>query len=331
MSLRIVHSSLEKHRLQLVLDFVRSWENEEDIIKAHTSGSTGIPKEITLSKSAMRASAEMTGEFFGFSSSTVLLCCLNPEFIAGKMMLVRALTFGCDLILTSPEQPMDYPKQFEVDFAAMVPLQVEKILQHTPSQLNRISTLIIGGAPVSFILQRQLATLKTRCYETFGMTETTSHIALKPIQGNHPTSFEAIGDVWFSQDDRGCLIIHAERLNQPELITNDVVELIDSRHFVWLGRADYVINSGGIKFHPEELERKLAAAHWPFRYFVAGIPDERLGQAICLITETTEIPELEFTHLVNKYEVPRHVRCLFPFSETSSGKINRLKTIARLG
>lgn len=331
MKLKILHNALPNQVLQHVETFVNQWNDEKDFIQVHTSGSTGTPKPITLLKSHMKRSAELTGQFFGLSSSSTLLCSLNPHYIAGKMMLVRTLTLDCPVILTAPESPLDFPEEFRVDFAALVPLQVQKISDTNPKALNRIKTLIIGGAPVSLQLERALAQTQCGAYETFGMTETTSHIALRKLGSSEKEPFQALSNIHFSQDDRGCLVIHAEELGVTDLVTNDLVELLDNTTFHWLGRADFVINSGGIKFHPEQLERKLSAADFPFRYFIAGIPDERYGEIISLIAEATEFPAIDFTRFLDGYEIPKRILTIPKFSETASGKLNRIETLRALG
>lgn len=330
MSLQILHSSLDKNLEKKVNDFVHEWEDSNNHIIAKTSGSTGAPREILLSKDVMRHSAQLTGHYFDFSSSSVLLCCLNPDFIAGKMMLVRALTFGCQVILTQPEHPLNYPDSLTVDFTAMVPLQLEKALAQHPHKLNQISHIIVGGAAVSSPLEKQLNDLNCRVFETYGMTETTSHVALRPLGGELKKPFEALGEITFSTHSDDCLTIHAEALGHANLHTTDIVKWVDHRHFYWLGRADFVINSGGIKLHPEQLEQKLANANLPFRYFITAIPDERLGQAVCLVVESDCTPIIDFGSFLEKYELPKRIAVIAPFSETASGKINRPETLRRL-
>jgi o-succinylbenzoate---CoA ligase len=331
MKLKILHNALPNQGLQYIETFVNQWNDDRDFIQVHTSGSTGTPKPITLLKSHMRRSAELTGQFFGLSSSSTLLCSLNPHYIAGKMMLVRALTLDCSVILTAPESPLDFPEELHVDFAALVPLQVQKIVDANPRALNRIHKLIIGGAPVSLQLEQALAQTQCEAYETFGMTETTSHIALRKLGSEQREPYTALRNIHFSQDQRGCLVIHAQELGISELVTNDLVELVDTTRFHWLGRADFVINSGGIKFHPEQLERKLSTAHFPFRFFIAGIPDERYGEVISLIVEADETPSIDFTHLLEGYEIPKHIFSIPKFRETATGKLNRFETLLALG
>lgn len=311
-------------------DFLYEWCSDDAHVTGHTSGSTGEPKEIRLRKEDMRASARITNEFFGIGQESVLLLCLSVSYIAGKMMVVRALEAGAELwsvqVNSHPMRELGNLGK-KIDLAAMVPLQAEETLKVAAEKKDflQISQLLIGGAPVSSRLEEQLQLLPVHCYATYGMTETVSHVALRRMDGR--SVYHAVGDVSFSTDCRGCLVIHAPHLTDRKFITNDMVELEDSRHFRWLGRYDHVINSGGIKFFPEEIERKIASC-FSCRYFITSLPDERLGERIVLVIEGQ--PHEEEQLLMKKlksflvgYEMPREILYLPHFRETFSGKVIR--------
>ncbi len=166
----------------------------------------------------------------------------------------------------------------------------------------------------------------TQVYETYGMTETLTHVAIKPLNGpNISDLFRALDGIHFEKDDRGCLAIHASALNPVPIVTNDLVELIDENSFRWLGRFDNVINSGGIKIIPEVVEAKLTEVIPNRRFIIAGLPDDSLGQTVVLIVEGDEIDiPIEF---LDKYEKPKTIHFISEFIETESGKINRVGTI----
>ncbi len=313
-----------------VLEFLKEWFNDKDYIYGHTSGSTGTPKEIRLNKADMRASARVTNDFLGIREDSVLLLCLSVSYIAGKMMVVRALEAGAELLVcrVSSRPLKEWPGDSRIDLAAMVPMQAEESLGHPEekTKLCNIRQLLIGGAPVSSVLEKQLQTVPVRCYATYGMTETVSHVALRKL-GEAGVYF-ALGGVTFSLDNRGCLVVHVPYLQARKFVTNDLAEVIDSRHFRWLGRYDYVINSGGIKFSPEVIESKISACI-SCRYFITSLPDERLGQRIVLVIEGEKKEEEEkllleaMRKVLTPYEFTREIIYLFHFYETASGKIVR--------
>lgn len=321
--------------------FLLDWITDKPTLEVYTSGSTGRPKKIILKKEHMVNSAIATGKCFNLSEGDTALLCLSCSGIAGKMMLVRAMVLGLVLDYVAPSSTPLANTHSTYDFAAMVPLQVENSLE----QLPQIGTLIVGGAPIAKSLKEKLELVSSNIFETYGMTETITHIAVKRIGANfhcHPelvegtveTLFNILPGTVISQDDRGCLVINAPNISDVEIITNDIVELIDDKHFKWLGRYDSIINSGGIKLVPEQIESKLTSIIHS-RFFVAGIPDDTLGQKLILLVEDEQVSKIDLLQKIKglkeltKYEVPKEIYLTKSFIETDSGKIDREKTIKR--
>ena len=311
--------AFEKHIGMFILD----WFDSKDYVLMQTSGTTGTPKTIEVSKQAMVNSAVATGEYFNMTEGIRALHCLPTQYVAGKMMLVRAFILGWDMDIAEPTAtPLDR-NDHVYDFAAMVPLQA----QQSVKKLNQVKTLILGGAKVSSTLAGELQNLQTEVFETYGMTETITHIAAKHID---EPAFEALPNITLSTDSRGCLVIHADGLTNEPVVTNDVVDVINKTHFIWLGRYDNVINSGGIKLYPEQIEEKLAA-HINRRFFVKGVPDEALGEKLVLVVEgeTYNINPDVFS-ILDKYERPKEVLFTNKFAETGSGKLQRAETLRNI-
>lgn len=314
-----------------LVSFLTEWFEDREYVIGHTSGSTGAPKEIRLLKSDMEASARLTNEFFGINADSVLLLCLSPNYIAGKMMIVRAIVAGANLLVVRPSSSPLKEIERPIDFAAMVPMQVQETLAD-PMSRNKfffVKQLIIGGAAVSPALESALSEMPMRCFATYGMTETVSHIALRELNTDY-AGYTALGDVTFSQDDRMCLCIHAPHLSNACFVTNDIVRLSGKKRFEWLGRYDNVINSGGIKLFPEEIEARLSGSISDRRYYVTGVADERLGQKAVLVIEDEHWDELRIASLMqtmklllSPYQIPKEIRFVSHFQETYSGKIIR--------
>jgi O-succinylbenzoic acid--CoA ligase len=298
--------------------FLLEWLNIETFVLVHTSGSTGKPKQIVLQKNAMIASAKATGMFFNLQPKNTALLCLSADYIAGKMMLVRAITLGLHLDAVEPNSnPLEYKKY---DFVAMVPMQVANSLE----KLHLVETLLIGGTKVSYQLAESI--LKTNCqaFESYGMTETISHIAIKPIGAKE---FTVLPNINISLDERNCLVIEALELSKEKIITNDIVEILNETQFILKGRIDNVINSGGVKIFPEEIEEKLAK-FISVRFFIASLPDEKLGEKVILVIEGNpfEMEKTLFSEL-SKYQNPKEIVFIENFVETETNKINRKKTL----
>jgi len=296
--------------------FLLDWFDDKPEIGINTSGTTGAPKTISVSKQAMVNSALATGDFFDLLPGNKALHCLPTKFIAGKMMFVRGFILGLDLEFVSPSaDPLRYDDR-RYDFGALVPLQAENAMD----RLRNIKKIIIGGAKINPILEKKLEKIPSEIYETYGMTETITHIAAKRVG---ESAFTVLPGVTISHDNENCLVIHAPRISSDVIVTNDLVELVNENQFIFLGRRDNVVNSGGIKLIPEQIEAKLSGSI-KSRFFVSGVPDESLGEKLVLFVEGEErqLPDDIFSNL-GKYERPKEIRFISHFEETGSGKVIR--------
>ncbi len=306
-------------------DFLLNWLDDFEVMTVYTSGSTGVPKEFKLLKQHMIHSAQLTGDFFDLGARSEVLCCLPLSYIAGKMMMVRALTLGWEIDLVKPSTKPLKKARKRYDFTAMTPHQVQKSLKH----IYKTRKVLIGGAAVSDQLVKDLDGRHSRAYHSYGMTETASHVALRSLYPVHEDHFTALNGVHFSKDEKGCLIINAPELSGEQLITNDLVELISETQFSILGRVDDVINSGGVKIHPTQVEKKLAT-HLSQRFFITGEKDDELGERVVLIIEGKEKDiNLDLKEL-KEYEKPKAIYYVDSFEETHTKKVDKRSTIERL-
>ena len=301
-------------------DFLLDWFDSKDFIEMQTSGTTGAPKTITISKQAMVNSALATGDFFDLKPGDKALHCLPVKYVAGKMMLVRAMIIGLDLEFVAPSSHPLLNNETDFDFIAMVPLQAQNSL----GELKRVKKLIVGGAAINEVLEKNLLKLTTEVYETYGMTETITHIAARKLGEK---AFTVLPNVTISYDDRKCLVIHAPRISDDVITTNDIVEMVNENQFIFLGRLDNIINSGGIKIMPEQVEQKLANKIQQL-YFIASKPDNELGEKVILVIEgdKQEFDENLFEDL-DKYEKPKEIVFIPKIKVNASGKIIRKESL----
>ena len=286
----------------------------------------------------MIQSALRTGQYLNLNTGTKALLCLAANSIAGKMMLVRAMVLGWDLDFVPPSsRPLENLQQ-QVDFAAMVPLQLYNSLHN----LKGVSKILVGGAPLSRKLLSLIPVGGVSIYQSYGMTETASHIALRELKpvalSEFPErvldSFNALEGIQLSKDERGCLVIDAPFVSGSPIVTNDLVELESPTRFRWLGRADNVINSGGVKLIPEQLEAKLGPLI-PGPFILAGVPDDALGEKLVLVIEGGSpgknlLEQIKASGNLGKFEIPREVCSLPLFTETENGKLNRPEILKQL-
>ena len=323
-------------------DFLLNWfeaqKKTNAFIYQKTSGSTGKPKEIKIPIVHMRNSALMTGRYFGFEAMKQrdikkFLLCLPAHYIAGKMMIVRALVWDIDLYCVQPKSNPLLDIDLSFDFTAMIPMQVQMILEETETdrKFGKIDKVLIGGAAVSSNLLEKLQTQQTACFASYGMTETVSHVAIRKLNGTGASEFyQPLENITLTQDERNCLQIDAPLLNQELLTTNDLVEFNEAGDFRFLGRWDNVVNSGGVKLIVEELEKKMS----PFiqeNFYLKGVFDEKLGEKLVLFVEGTVWSELKQDDLLGdlgtvltKFEFPKSIVFKPAFERTTSGKIKRV-------
>ncbi|MCJ7933277.1 MAG: AMP-binding protein [Chryseobacterium sp.] len=308
--------------------FLEEWLSEGSTVKVQTSGSTGTPKIFEIEKKRMINSAVMTCNFLGLHEGNTALLCLPVEYISGKMMVVRSWQRKLKLIIAEPSlQPVENLEE-EIDFCAMTPIQVENSLE----KLHLIKNLIIGGAAVSESLKNKILQMNldpsNRIFETYGMSETLSHIALRQLMPEPEEYFTAFENVSISLDERECLTLFAPAVNAEVLKTNDLVEIKNNKQFRFMGRIDNVINSGGAKIFPETLEA-LVKKVVPNEAVFLGIKDESLGQKLILIIEgdqeediVKKISEIRFEKNFHK---PKEIMFINEIPRTPNGKVNRLE------
>ena len=325
-----------------VLKFVQKWFETEAVFEASTSGSTGIPKMMKIPKESLMLSAEMTAKAVDLKPGMTALLAMDPKHIGGMMMIARALTLEMDLWVAEPSSnPLNQiPENITIDFTAFVPLQMSKILEEgADNRLERIKVILVGGGPVSKKLESKITSLQTSIYQTYGMTETLSHIALKKLNGSEKSSFyRTLPGIKITQDDRGCLKISGAFLKE-EVVTNDIVEITNPDTFNWLGRYDNIINSGGIKLNPELIEPVIFDVlnennFGDHRFFLAGIQDEEFGEKMILFVEGDLKGMIE--HLLQRlkqnldtYQCPKSIVEIKEFAMTETGKIKRKEIIQK--
>lgn len=307
-------------------EFRSEWLGSDDRIKVNTSGSTGSPKEIFLYKEFLKESAKRTNTFFKITSKSRIHSCVSADYIGGKMMLVRAYEANCLFTSEKPSnQPLrDIPKTAVLDLVAMVPSQVAGLLE-SQQVLPEIKNIIIGGSAIHPDLKRKIVNSGLNAYETYGMTETASHIALRKIT-HEDEPFVLLPGIKIAADVDNSLIICFQ--NGYEVHTNDIVEILSEKEFYIKGRKDWIIISGGKKINPLTVESKLShIISKPF--IITGVADEKWGEKIILKIEgeaeefDLEILKNQITEIVEPWEKPKEIIFTDSLPRTPNGKILR--------
>lgn len=326
--------------------FLQEWFNDETFVTVYTSGSTGEPKQMKTSKRQMINSANITCCFLNLKKGDTALLCMPLRYIAGKMMVVRAIVAGLKLNVVEPcGHPLKDWKG-KLDFAAMIPLQVANSLsvRCEKDALEKIENLIIGGGAIDAGLEKELIMLHGNIYSTYGMTETLSHVALRRINGTERSDYYTpLASVSMSLSNEGTLIIDAPQVCDKMLVTNDIAVMLSNGKFKIVGRKDNIINSGGVKIQTERVEEKLKGKI-DVPYAVTSVPHKLLGEAGVLVLEsekwsgsvsvTDENLQRGIVDLCNefleRFERPKRIIYVNKLPHTETGKINRaaLKMLA---
>lgn len=345
-------SSLNDYE-EVVFRFIREWLSEKQVFELQTSGSTGAPKTIKAGRRQMEASARATLDFLKIPPSSPVTLCIDARFVGGIMQLVRALISNHPLQAISPSAKLSdqLSGYTSLGLLSLVPLQLYELLANGADILNRANAILIGGGPFNEQVLPQLAQINVPVYHTYGMTETLSHIALRRLNRvpaesptgsptgfptGFPTAFTVLPGIEIKTDERSCLVIKGEVTSFEEVVTNDVVDMLDSHSFVWKGRIDEVVNSGGIKIFPEEIDEKIRSeiqsAFGECHYFSYGLPNHKLGQQLVLFVETSD-KNVNIQHVLAtlksrlpRFHGPKEVFVLDHFFKTGSGKIDKKKT-----
>lgn len=318
-----------------LLTFLREWWSEEEGVTVQTSGSTGTPKRLQLAKLAMRRSGLRSNRYFQIQAGKRLLLAMDLRYIGAKMMVVRALLAGAELIVVQPSSHPLATLSVAPQFVSLVPLQLHHTLEVLAERelLSRAEQLIIGGGAIHPTVEAQLSALPVAAFATYGMTETISHVALRRLNGPHASPlFYPLEGVHLTQGAEGELIIE-DRLLYPEgpsLTTHDLVKLHPDGGFTIVGRADNIINSGGIKISPEPIERKLAKVlDRPLA--ISWIADAALGQKLVLVLEGDSLSEgfaetltEACQQLLPPYHRPKEIRLVSHLPHNDNGKLDRL-------
>ena len=313
-------------------EFVSDWLSDSPTLLVHTSGSTGKPKPMLVEKRRMEASARITCGFLGLRAGDTALLCMPLDFIAGKMVVVRSLVWGLQLMAVEPSGHPLKGLTESPTFAAMVPMQVYNSLKVEEERrlLRDIKHLIIGGGAVNSDMAEELRGFPNAVWSTYGMTETLSHIALRRLSGAEASEwYEPFDGVGVTTSADGCLVIDAPAVCAQPLVTNDIAEIApDGRRFRIRGRRDNVVCSGGLKLQIEEMEARLQP-HLNVPYMISKRPDDKFGEAVVLLAVTDDMEsvcEVCRKHMP-RYEQPRYFLAVSELPMTPTGKPARAEAM----
>ncbi len=333
--LRELSLSEPDEALREVYAFLAEWFSDVPTVEVQTSGSTGIPKRMSVRKDRMMHSACLTCHFLQLGQGDRALLCMDMRYIGAKMMVVRALVSGMELLVRRASGHPLADVDGRIDFLSMVPMQLYYTIYNNKERARAkdIRCIIVGGGEVDETLCRELQDMPCRVYSTYGMTETLSHIALRPLNGpDASSSYKVLGGIGLSLSEKGTLVVNAPMLCENPLQTNDIVELKEDGSFWVKGRADNVVNSGGVKIQIEEDERRLKTL-FPYPFALTSVKDGCLGEALVLLlnmeeTRTDDELRMSMKSVLPCYHVPKYIFRVLEIPLVPNGKIDRKACIS---
>jgi O-succinylbenzoic acid--CoA ligase len=142
----------------------------------------------------------------------------------------------------------------------------------------------LGGGKVQPQLMEKLNNYRGNCYESYGATETLTHIAVRIISPN-PSLFRLLDGVSITPTNDGIEI--NDQVTNIQVVLNDAIEFVTENEFEVLGRMDDVINSGGVKIHPLMVE-ELISKWTSMPFYVTQSSDVKWGSVVTLVVHESD-------------------------------------------
>jgi len=321
-SLRPVRGNAEQ-----ILALLRAWDTADDPapLVVETSGSTGQPKRVVLSRSAMRASADATHARIGGPGQWLLR--LPPTYVAGLQVLFRSVRAG-----TEPVEEAS-AMTGERRYLAVVPTQLTRLLESDPGEVSSFDTVLVGGARLDPRLRARAEDAGARVVATYGMSETCGGCIYDgvPLEGvrvgvGGDGRVRIGGPVLFEGYD-GAPDLTAEALTDGWFVTQDLGRLAHDGRLEVLGRVDDVVVSGGVNVPAPAVAARLREHPRVREVEVVGVPDEEWGQeVVAVVAGEVGLAELR------AWVAERHPRTWAPRRSVSvdalpllpNGKVDRL-------
>lgn len=328
MAFGVTYHHCSEQVIQEIESIITDWRSLKNEVQVYTSGSTGKPRLIKHARNQVIASAERTNSFFNLTATSSVLLCISPQTIGGKMVIIRALVGNYEVhCVQAQKNPfVQLPANLNVDFASLVPYQLTEIVATDPNLLKRVGKILIGGANLPAFLEETCAQIHDNCFVGYGMTETISHIALRKLNNPYYSVLEGVNITQLNNET----IINDSKIRVENLVVSDIIESLNEQQFKWIGRSDFVINSGGIKIHPEQLE-SIVSTYIATPFIISSIDDQQLGECCVLVSETPISDELfkniqdACSNAFGNYYQPKKV-IIASVSYLINGKIDRIKT-----
>ena len=246
-----------------------------------TSGSTGAPKRVLLSRAAVLASVTASARRLGGSGRWLLA--LPPTYVAGLQVICRSLVAGHEPVLLGDDFAA---AAREAEFVSLVPTQLHRLLETDAEALRSFHTVLLGGGPVDPALRARAAEAGVRVVATYGSAETAGGCVYDglPLDGvgvavGDDGRVRIGGPVLFDGYD-GDPARTAEVLVDGWFLTSDAGRLDEDGRLQVLGRIDDMVVSGGVNVPAAAVAARLREHPRVTAVEVLGVPDPEWGNRV---------------------------------------------------
>ena len=320
---------------------------DDDIaLVVSTSGSTGKPKGAMLTPANLISSADATHQALGGEGQWLLA--MPAAYIAGLQVLVRSMVAGVEpafVDLTNgfdvaefAHHAHDLASTGERTYTALTPMQLAKATSTLKGidALRTFSAVLVGGAATNPRLLESAKKLRINVVTTYGSSETSGGCVYDgvPIAGARVKIIDGrihLGGPMVARGYRNVDSLPlADDLKDGWFRTSDAGSLIDD-HLTVHGRIDNIIDSGGLKLHPEVLETFLLKVDGVTGACVVGKQDARFGERICAAyTGSASVADImdafadaEDTGEIARWQVPKELKVVPALPQLGPGKVDR--------
>lgn len=310
--------------------------SQDSLLVVYTSGTTGAPKGVRLTRANLKAAAASSAEHLGHGPDDDWLLAMPLHHVGGLSILVRQLYTGGSITLLPRFAPQAFAAAMhgQVTMVSVVPTMLRRIIAFGP--FHGLRAVLVGGGPIPDGLLDEAVDSGLPVLPTYGMTETFGQVATllpgsPPARKAHPLPGIDIR----IEDDRRIAIrgdqVSPGYLGEPDrvdpwLVTNDLGELDDDGALRVLGRADDVIVTGGENVNPEQVEAVLRGHDGVDEVCVVGVDDDEWGQVVVGVYEGTALPEALASWAADRipaHMVPKRLHRVFAIPRTAIGKPDR--------
>ncbi len=298
-----------------------------------TSGSTGEPRPVALTRDNFEASARASAALLGVERDDRWLCCLPVFHVGGLSIFTRSAIYATTVLAESgfdARRVKDLLEAGEATLVSLVPTMLARLRDAGLGRAPRLRAVLLGGGPIPDELLAWALEAGLPVRPTYGMTETTSQIATADV-GERLARPLPGAEVRIA-DDGEILVRGPMVAAEGWLRTGDRGALTEDGLLEVHGRMDDLIVTGGENVVAAEVEAVLMEHPSVTDAAVIGVEDAEWGRAVTAFVVTTAPEDEIAAHARERlpgFKAPKRIVVLDEVPRTASGKVQRAQLESR--